>query len=244
MCYHHPTWYLNAAYLQLTAAQQAKMPKPLRIEDAGSEGCDRETVERGMQINLYDKTVTKVVGDIEGAINAGVETIKQISFAATNIVSNVTGAAITEGDYYIKSYATTNGLGLNEQNGIRNGSDMKLTTAKSKVKIKKFGSIGYSIEYGTIEGKSYVLDSESESLLNSGSSQIQLWEKNNFLGVSANQRWLFINLEGNKYLIKNLANGKLLDANNDNLTTNSCRVKTYKPRNNDQTQIWVVEKAN
>ena len=65
---------------------------------------------------------------------------------------------------------------------------MRLTTSRSKVKIKRFGAIGYTIEFGTktfngllgSETKSYVLDSEGASLYQSGSSEIQLWEKNIF----------------------------------------------------------------
>jgi len=45
-------------------------------------------------------------------------------------------------------------------------------------------------------------------------------------------------------VIKNRAKGRVLDANNDNINANSCRVKTYSPIADDQTQIWVLEKAN
>ena len=129
---------------------------------------------------------------------------------------------------------------------------MRLTTARSKVKIKRFGTIGYVIEFGTNtvngwfgpETKTYVLDREGASLYQSGSSEVQLWEKNNFPLASFNQRWLFINIRDNKYLIKNLENGKVLDANNNNIGTTSCGVKTYRPIDNEQTQIWELQKAN
>ncbi len=256
MCYHHPLWYLKAAYLQLSSAERAKVPRPLNLPDAQSEGCDLLTVERGKSSNPLTIGNNIVKGMIDDGVAAVNETIQVIKFTASTIISNVTGSAITAGNYYIKSYATNSRLGLNEQDGFNNGSDLRLTTGRSKVKIERFGSAGYTIQFGTktitteffgitsSETKAYVLDSEAESLYQDGSSEIQLWEKNNMPGFSANQRWLFIRLQGDKYLIKNLANGKLLDANNNCVNDNSCRIKTYKPGTDDQTQIWVLEPAN
>jgi hypothetical protein len=75
---------------------------------------------------------------------------------------------------------------------------------------------------------------------------IQLWEKNLWPGASANQRWLFIRVKDNKYVIRNLANQKLLDAHNNcsNSSTTSTSVKTWNAISNEQTQIWTLEKAN
>ncbi len=254
MCYHHPTWYLKAAYQQLTAAERSKVPAPLALPQSGTEGCDAGTVKRGKNAgsDFFTWAGEKVTGAVETAAATADAAVKKITFTAGTIISNVTGTAITEGDYYIVSYPSKEKLGLNEQNGFDNASDMRLTTSRSKVKIKRFGAIGYTIEFGTktfngllgSETKSYVLDSEGASLYQSGSSEIQLWEKNIFPLASFNQRWLFINLEGNKYMIKNLENGKVLDANNNNINTTSCGVKTYRPIDNEQTQIWVLEKAN
>jgi hypothetical protein len=256
MCYHHPLWYLKAAYQQLNATERAKVPKPLNLPDAQSEACDRLTVERGKNSNPLTIVNNIVKGEIDAAVTAVNETMETIRFVATSIADNVTGFAIAPGDYYIKSYASNSRLAINEQDGFSNGSDLVLTTGRSKVKIERFGTIGYIIQFGTksvttsffgitnTETKSYVLDSETESLYQDGSSEIQLWEKNNLPGFSSNQRWLFIKLKNDKYLIKNLANGKLLDANNGCINDNSCRIKSYKPVTDDQTQIWVLEPAN
>jgi hypothetical protein len=256
MCYHHPLWYLKAAYQQLNADERSKAPKPLSLPDAQSEGCDRLTVERGKTSNPLAIASTIIKGEIDAGIAAVAEAMETIRFTASTIIDNVTGTAITSGNYYIKSYASNSRLGLNEQDGFSNGSDLRLTTGRSKVKIERFGTIGYVVQFGTktvtteffgitsSETKAYVLDSEAESLYQDGSSEIQLWEKNNLPGFSANQRWLFIRLKNDKYLIKNLANGKLLDSNNSCINDNTCRIKTYKPTTDDQTQIWVLEPAN
>ena len=248
-CYHHPTWILRAAYTQLTTAEREKVPAPLPLPDATSpngysDGCDVLAINKG-------KNATAPGSLLElGAVKLA-QGLKLLKFAAQVIMDNVTGIAITPGDYYIKSYASGGRLSLNETEGFENGSAMKLTTSTSKVKIQKFGTVGYTIRFGTrnvnglfgTELKEYVLDSQAEDLFDDGSTTIQLWEKNSLPGLSANQRWLFIRLEDNKYLIKNIANGKLLDANNACLDSNECGVKTWNPVTDDQTQIWILEKA-
>jgi hypothetical protein len=252
MCYHHPLWYLRAAYNQLTATEKEKVPIPLSIPDQNMEGCDLVTTQRGRTSDPIALTRTVINTAIDGTaavIEAGLE---QLTFAANAIIDNVTGTAITEGDYYIKAYPSNGRLGLNEQDGFTNGSALRLTGSRSKVKIERFGTIGYTITFGarTVPGlfgdetKTYVLDSKAEDLFDDGATTIQLWEKNYFPGASANQRWLFIKVKDNKYVIKNLANGKLLDAHNSVSTATDCSVKTWNPVSNDQTQIWILDKAN
>ncbi len=253
-CYHHPTWYLKSAHQQLTAAERAKVPEPLSLPGSGDAACDANTLKRAKNANteFFVWASEKMSGTVDAVVAATSNAVNTIAFTASTIVNNITGSAIAEGDYYIISYPSKEKLGLNEQNGFNNASDMRLTTARSKVKIKRFGTIGYVIEFGTNtvngwfgpETKTYVLDSEGASLYQSGSSEVQLWEKNNFPLASFNQRWLFINIRDNKYLIKNLENGKVLDANNNNIGTTSCGVKTYRPIDNEQTQIWELQKAN
>jgi hypothetical protein len=248
-CYHHPTWYLRAAYTQLSAAEREKVPAPLPLPDPSttngySDACDVLAVNKGRNASAPGSLIEQGVAAIE-------EGIEKIKFIAGVIIDNVTGTAIPPGDYYISSYPSGGKLGLNETDGFENGSDMRLTTAKSKVKIDRFGAVGYTIRFGTKtvaglfgnETKEYVLDSKAEDLFDDGSTTIQLWEKNSLPGVSANQRWLFIKLRDDVYLIKNIANGKLLDAGNSCIKDNSCGVKTWNPVTDDQTQIWVVKKA-
>jgi len=247
-CYHHPTWYLRSAYTQLTTTEREKVPIPLPLPDATttngySDACDQLAINKGRNSALPGSLLEQglaVVGDA----------IEKLSFAATTVMDNVTGAAISEGDYYIKSYPSGTHIGLNETNGMNNGSGIKLSTTKQKVKIQRFGTVGYTIRFGTktvdgffgSETKEYVLDSKAEDLFDDGATTIQLWEKNSLPGLSANQRWLFIKLRDGIYLIKNIANGKLLDANNSCINTNECGVKTWNPISNDQTQIWILEK--
>jgi Lipase (class 3) len=252
MCYHHPTWYLRAAYTQLSTTERDNVPAPLPLPDPTttngySEACDVLSVNKGKNAGAPGSLVE------EGIVAIG-EALEKLKFTAQTILDNVTGTAITEGDYYIQSYASNGKLGLNETDGFENGSSLRLTTAKSKVKIQRFGAVGYTIRFGTKtvngffgeETKEYVLDSKAEDLFDDGSTTIQLWEKNALPAVSANQRWLFIKVNNttNKYILKNIANGKLLDANNACINGTDCGVKTWAPVTDDQTQIWILEKAN
>lgn len=241
-CYHHPTWYLRAAYSQLSASEREKVPVPLPIPEIEtvngfSEACDALTINKGKNASVPGSL-------IEEGVAAVAEGLEKLKFVASTILDNVTGTSITEGDYYIRPYTSTTGLGLNEAGGLDNGSSLRLTPARSKVKVQRYGTIGYTIRFGVKNGKEYVLDSKAEDLFDDGSTTIQLWEKNAFPALSANQRWLFIRLKNDKYLVKNLANGKLLDANNSCLNTGDCGVKTWNPVTDDQTQVWILEKAN
>jgi hypothetical protein len=251
-CYHHPLWYLRAAFNQLSVTERSKVPSPLPLPDQNLEGCDLLTVQRGRSSDPL--TVTKEV--INTVVDGGAAVVKEglevLQFVASTIFNNATGAAITEGDYYIRSYASDGKLVLNEKSGLNNGVGLKLTTTNNKVKVQRYGALGYTISFGnkTVDGffgsetKTYVLDSQLEDLLDDGHTTVQLWEKNGAPALSANQRWLFIKVKDNKYVIKNLANGKLLDAGNSCVNNNECTVSTLNPSSNDQTQIWILEKAN
>ncbi len=249
MCYHHPTWYLRAAYNQLNTQQRAGMPPPLSIPGQGDEACDVFTVDRGRTSgsNPLEIVGSAALGMVDNAVQAVSNTVSKITYNIGSLLNNVTGAAIAEGNYYILSYVSGSRLGLNHQDGIANGSELKLTTARSLVKIQRFGPAGYSISFGTNGGKEYILDSERESLDNQGSSYIQLWEKNNFPGFNMNQGWLFYKIpnHSDKYIIRNVANLKVLDAHNDcGTNSTACSVKTYKAIDSDQTQVWVLQRAN
>lgn len=247
MCYHHPLWYLQAAYNQLSTAQRVKMPTPLSIPDPNAEACDYLAVNRGKMANPLQQAGTVIAE----AATAVANTIQEIAYQAGNIISNVTGTAITDDEYYIRSYAAPNNLYLNDDEGIVNGGGLRLTTAKHKVKIMRTGAGGYVIRFGTktVEGwfgdetREYVLDSDREDAWDAQTSTIILWERNNAPVANANQRWLFIRLRDDKYIIKNLLSGKVLDANNSGINNTSCGVATRHSVNNDQTQIWVLEKA-
>jgi hypothetical protein len=90
-------------------------------------------------------------------------------------------------------------------------------------------------KFAEIDGE-HVLDNNT---------RLQLWEANLPYGNhNLNQVWLFYKIPGetNLYIIKNAASGKVLDANNDCVEENDCKVKQWTPHSNDATQVWVLEK--
>jgi Lipase (class 3) len=249
MCYHHPLWYLQAAYKQLKGDEKDLMPRPLALPSKDSEGCDMLIVARGNSASITNQ-IGEVVNGIKEEIVEGIEKLK---FATSTIINNATGAAIAEGNYFISSYASGGKLYMNDEDGAENGSDITLTTKKQKVKVEKMGVTGYTIRFqrkivngwfGTQDEQEYVLDSDAWDLLDDGATTIQLWEKNNIPAVSLNQRWLFTKVRDNKYVITCAANMKVLDANNKNINKDKCGVKAYAPIADDQTQIWILEKAD
>ncbi len=258
MCYHHPLWYLKAARNQIEGGSRLKLPRVLDLPDAGSEACDLLTVQRGLSANFFDiakgtvNEVGQMLGETGQVISEAAETIR---FSAASAIDNVLGTAIENGNYYIKSYASNGRLLLNEVSGLANDCDLKLTSERRKVKIERNGAVGYTISFGTvsktktdwfgnqvIETIEYLLDSDTENLFSANVSNIILWERNNVPAFNANQRWLFLRLAPGKYLIKNVANGKLLDAGNNCNGASACGVDTRPAITDDQSQIWVVEK--
>jgi pimeloyl-ACP methyl ester carboxylesterase len=243
LCYHHPTWYLRAAYEQLTKEERNRVPVPLPLPHPDnnvndySAACDILARNKGINASAPGSMIE------EGVAAVG-EAIEKIRFAAASILENITGTALTNGYYYISSHASGDKLYLNDKNGIANGKDVQLNRTRHRLYIQRFGTIGYSLRFGVNDSKDVVLDSEMSDLFDDGASNILLWERNNVPGVSANQRWLLIRLRNNKYLIKNLANGKVLDANNGCTQNETCGVKTWRPVTDDQTQIWTIEPAN
>ena len=262
-CYHHPLWYLRAAFSQLSDAQKELVPRPLAIPTSAMEACDMLTANRGISSNpLIQSQLTLKTGfnTATNFINLVTDTakiiignaIEEIKFNAGTIIDNVTGNAIDEGDYYIRAYPSTTEIGL-KASSTANESSVRLKSSPQKVRVKRFGTIGYIIRTGTVtetnwmqqqETKECVLDCDAWDLADEGSTTVQVYRRNDIPSTNLNQRWLFIKVGSGLYIIKSLANGKVLDANNDKINTTDCGVKTYQPLTDDQTQVWRVEKAN
>lgn len=262
-CYHHPLWYLRAAFSQLSDAQKELVPRPLAIPTSSMEACDMLTVNRGVSSNPLKQgqlMINPGLRTAAGLIKLATDTakvivgnaIEEIRFAAGTIIDNVTGNAIDEGDYYIRAYPSTTEIGL-KASSTANESSVRLKSSPQKVRVKKFGTIGYIIRTGTVtetnwlqqqETKECVLDCDAWDLADEGSTTVQVYRRNDISGTNLNQRWLFIKVGNGLYIIKSLANGKVLDANNDKINTGDCGVKTYPPLTDDLTQVWRLEKAN
>lgn len=178
------------------------------------------------------------------AANAAGDAVEAIQYNASNIFDNISGTAIAEGTYYIKCLKGGKNLKVYQNNcASSDGNGVVLHSLGSadcdnKFTIKKVGG-GYTMKCA---GKFVEVRLEE---IASNSGRVQMWGPNlPFNNHAPNQVWWFFKIpnQTNKYLIRNLASMKVLDANNNCTSENDCRVKQYDAINNDATQVWVVEK--
>src|SRR5205085_8677089 len=88
-CYHHPLWYLRAAYNQLSITERETVPIPLPTPDPNLEGCDLVTVQRGKNSNpmiMVGNITNSILDDGAALVKAGID---QHTFTATTIIDNV-----------------------------------------------------------------------------------------------------------------------------------------------------------
>ena len=185
-----------------------------------------------------------IQGGIKAAGNAANEAAETIQYNASNIFNNISGTAIAEGTYYIKCFKGGRNLKVYQDDcKSSNGSGVVLhslgsATCDNKFTIKRVAG-GYTIKCA---GKFMEVRLEE---IASNSGKVQMWAPNlPFDGHGPNQIWWFFKIPNhtNKYVIRNFASQKVLDANDACTGENDCKVKQYEALNNDATQVWVVEK--
>ena len=237
MCYHHPTWYVAAAYQQLSVSEKSKCPIAPGIPKQTDEGCSVLDIARGRSHKLEDqaKTVVTAGAEIVGDV------IELVEFNVKSLLANVTGNAIPEGTYYIRClkggrYLDTDGDVT--KNGAKvNLSKLGESKRDNKFTVKRDGAVGYTIA----QGKAF-LEVDGDHVFENN-AKVQMWEANAFGGHLPNQQWLFYRIKGDKYLLVNLASQKALDADDRTVTNTDGRVKQWSPISNDPTQVWIVTKA-
>lgn len=234
-CYHHQGWYVQSTWRSLGRDDQRGLPMPFNLPAAKDDQCNDLVVARGL-----DKDHGR---ELEAAVG---EVLETLSFNARELLENVTGQAIPEGKYTIR--ANRGGKYLDISYGCmgEDGCPAQLwdlgNTRKNNVfRIQKEGP-SYRITVAST-GKS--LEVHGNERFNDG-ARIQTWTSNGVALFNANQKWLIYSLskQGNTYrcLLVNAASMKLLDAVNGEVNKNGGRVQIYRPINNDQTQVWILER--
>lgn len=238
ICYHNPQWICNAAFLELPEATRAKLPLPHPLSNC--EACTDNAMQTGRTGIPWEQ---KIAQDAAEAIGDAVETV---TFNVTNIAANLAGTAIAEGDYYIrcnkgKKYLDISGGCMNNNGCKAQLWDLGASKSNNVFRVRKEGP-SYRI---TLKSNGKSLEVRGEERTDNG-GDIQIWDGNPVGLLNANQKWYFYKIPGgtNAYLLVNAASFKVLDAVNSGTNKNGGGVQIWDARSNDQTQVWILEKAN
>jgi hypothetical protein len=237
MCYHYWEWYVAGAFQALPAADRARFPGILTpLPTRKDQGCSRGSIDLALHGNPAPdvEDVREAVEELQYAVN-------EIIDSAKTLMANATGQAIPEGTYYLKLYKGGKFLDVSGDCFSRgeDGCEVQLwslgqSRSNNKVTVKRDG-VWYLMKMGdkVVEMK---LDDAFEAR-----GRVQTWGYNPF---ALNQKWLFCRVKKDHYVIVNAMNLKALDAVNDETGQNGGRLQTYRARDNDSTQVWVLEKAS
>lgn len=232
-CFHYPHWYVRAAHNQVSSQLRGMMPNPAALGMPAGSGdwspCNQATVDRGMQRSVVDV-----------ALATAESAIQDVKFSVTQLFANVSGSALTEGQYYIRSYRNPNlYLAASTSCAGQNRCGVVLTTQRTRLTIRKALGAGYHIEQ-RIGTKDQRVELEGSQLATEG-GRVQLFD----VVLTPNQKWLFYRTPNNgPFVIKNVAGvvNKVIDARG--CSSAGCSPRSYFGVNDRQEQLWVVERAN
>jgi hypothetical protein len=235
-CYHYQAWYVQAAFKQLNRVQRSKCPPALGIPSKAESPCSLLVVARGKSNKPEDQAAEIV----DAGAQVVEDVIERVAYNVKSLLDNATGSAIAEGTYTIR--CNKGGRALQWKGPIDDGSPVELHEANGKSAqkwtVKRDGAVGYTISSG---GR--FLDVAAEDLFDNG-AKIQMWAANLPFGCHApNQHWLFYKVGKDRYLLINLGSTKALDAVNKDTGKNGGRVQQWQPGSDDQSMVWIVEKA-
>jgi pimeloyl-ACP methyl ester carboxylesterase len=255
-CFHYPSWYAHAAFQQVSEQTRSQLPVPFPLPDATTlvtvnengrstqkqvfSPCGTYEVARGMRHPgaAAGEAVVEAAGQVADAIET-------VTYNVGQLFANATGVSIQEGSYRIRAvkggkYLDVSGGCFNQENGCKLQLwDIGQSTANNTFHIKKAG-LGYLLQAGND-----FVEVDANNLLSNG-AKIQTWDANLPMGGhAANQIWYLFRIgQTNRYVIRNSASLKVLDAKNDCTSTNGCKVQQWNAVNNDESQVWILEKIN
>lgn len=231
-CFHHPEWYLGAAYYQLSSATRRQMPFHLTLPDASCDACSPLSIRQAHEGDTFQE-VAETIG----------EAVDAIAYDVGQLLKNETGTAIAEGQYYFRCHQGRKYLDVSwgdyesgEDGGKVQLWDIGNSRKNNKFTVRKALGPGYHIE---INGKRLEADADA---LADDSTPVQTWGS---VFVDPHQRWWFYEIPKNpgKYLVVNIgALLKTLDADGGT-GKNGCGVRLRPARSNDATQVWILEKC-
>lgn len=161
-----------------------------------------------------------------------------ISYVASQLSSPI-GDGITNGNYYIRN---ERGQKFLDVSGSCHGKDRCKTqlwdigasTSNNIFNIYKSEGLGYRIKNG-----SHFLEVD---FWRNGENGLTPWMFS--YAPVPQQDWIFYRVGPNRYVIKNVLSGKVLDAVNSCVMENGCKVQQWSMVTNDMSQVWILERVN
>jgi hypothetical protein len=237
-CYHYPHWYLSAAYSQLTRLERARVPNPLRLPDFSERfrPCGAAEVELGRR-NVAGRAIDLAKDTAVGTAAA----IETVAYDFNQLVRNATGRAVDEDTYRLRAVKGGKYLHVGNACADRDGCVLEVAdpvAANTRFTVRKQG-LGY-----VIQSAQRFVEVDANDLFENN-ARVQVWEPNAlFGGHLSNQVWYFFRVkEPNAFVVVNEASGRVLDLRDACAAQSGCGVRQWAGRNNDPSQVWILEKV-
>lgn len=157
--------------------------------------------------------------------------VEQITFQASTLLANITGSAISSGNYKLRCERGGKRLDVKSNCGS-SPCKVQLWSSGDTFHISKSEGIGYRIK----RSNKYLQVNLSQATANGAQPNLRGWFP------VPQQDWLFYKVGPNRYVIRNVLTGKALDARNSCTGSNGCKVQQWKIVSNDLSQVWKLEK--
>ncbi|MFL5810187.1 MAG: lipase family protein [Flavisolibacter sp.] len=233
-CYHHPTFILKAVAHQLNSSDLAGLPPVVSLPVAG-DACNVGDLNKAQDNDLFNNTATAVETTISNIVWSAVSAVE-------NLATNLVGGG--DGNYKIACYGfKDNSKKYLNWNGTI-GSQLKVSTTGTVFTFTKKFTGGYRIskDNGNMSADvtfNFGLPSGDEKTDN-----IIMRENDNIVGDEETWYILKVPNANNTYVLYNWNTRKVLDANDNCLSANSCDVNEGSAKSNNGTQVWILEKVN
>jgi hypothetical protein len=256
-CFHYPQWYLNAAWSGVPKQSRAHLPVPLPVPNVGGPGgvyggcVNPLTVARGerSEAGRAADAAAAAARAAQEAAAAAAKAAEEVVYNAGQLFANLVANPVADGTYYLRLLEGRKYLDISGSCRGQNGCKVQLwdigqSTANNRFKIKKEIG-GYTLRNGAGDNTDF-LEVDADDLFDEG-GRIQMWEANlPFGGHNANQLWHFYQVPKRPglFVIRNVATGKVMDAVKGCVKQNGCAVRQQSAKNNDPTQVWILQRAN
>jgi hypothetical protein len=230
-CFHHPTFVLEAIRHQLPSSSLSSLPVMIPLPLAG-DNCNQGDLNKADDNDLINNTATAV----ENAI-------ANIVYTTGNMIDNLIGSNLPDGEgkYKLICYAFKNSSKKYlKWNGTVN-SQLAISTTGSVFEIKHKLTGGYQL---FISNGNMAADVKYTLGVPNGeenTNNIIMKSKDGVIGDE--ETWYFFKVANKTYVLFNWNSRRVLDAPNECLTTSgNCPVNEFYAKDNEPTQVWILEK--